>query len=206
MKYRNAYRHSEFHQLQLLLPGQLLDPVFPAHCLFFCGKPFVIHQLHRPFGPGIFGTCLAFIVRFHPPGKAVCPAGVECAVCTLHDVCIVHSSLLFCKKFLQCNAKCQYIFSNITPGYFFSCKTNIPSAAFLLCKDSHQHFFSSHPSILKQPAQFLYFTYNKDKAGWDSGCGFSHLLYYTFISYFCEYGIRLISYGSSSMTIITGFS
>ena len=36
--------------------------------------------------------------------------------------------------------------------------------------------------------------------------GFSHLLYYTFISYFCEYGIRLISYGSSSMTIITGFS
>lgn len=109
------YHHSELHQLQLLLPGQLLDPVLPAHGLLLCGKAFVIHQLHRPFGPGIFGACFAFIMGFHPPGKAVCPAGVERAVCTLHDVCIVHSSLLFCKKFMQYNAKCQYIFSNITP-------------------------------------------------------------------------------------------
>ena len=33
----------------------------------------------------------------------------------------------------------------------------------------------------------------KIKAGRDSGCGFSHLLYYTVISYFCEYGIHCIA-------------
>lgn len=104
------YHHSELHQLQLLLPGQLLDPVLPAHGLLLCGKAFVIHQLHRPFGPGIFGACFAFIMGFHPPGKAVCPAGVERAVCTLHDVCIVHVRFLFCKKFRQCNTS--------TPVYF----------------------------------------------------------------------------------------
>lgn len=66
--------------------------------------------------------------------------------------------------------------------------------SFLLCKDSHQQFSSSRPSILKQPAQFMYFTYiKKIKAGRDSGCGFSHLLYYTVISYFCEYGIHCIA-------------
>ena len=73
-------------ELQLLLPGQLLNPVLPAHGLFPCGKALIIHQLHRPFGPGIFGACFAFIMGFHPPGKAVCPAGVERAVTAAQDV------------------------------------------------------------------------------------------------------------------------
>ena len=112
-----------------------------------------------------------------------------------------HQSVKSYVRYL-CRAVHQYISGNIHTDRYRPARL----ISFLLCKDSHQHFFSSHPSILKQPAQFLYFTYNKDKAGWDSGCGFSHLLYYTVISYFCEYGIHLISYGSSSMAIITGFS
>ena len=103
LKQRTIYRPSKLHQFQLLLPGQLLDPVLPAHGLLLCGKAFVIHQLHRPFGPGIFGACFAFIMGFHPPGKTVCPPSVECAVRTLHDVCIIHISFPFCKKFRQCN-------------------------------------------------------------------------------------------------------
>ena len=76
--------------------------------------------------------------------------------------------------------------------FYVKTATNISSAAVLLYSSSR------HSSCISLTS--------KNKAGWDSGCGFSHLLYYTFISYFCEYGIRLISYGSSSMTIITGFS
>ena len=132
------------------------------------------YQLHRSLGPGVFSACLALIMSFHPPGKAVCPPSVKRAVCTLNDICIIHSGLLFCEIF------------------YVKTATNISSAAVLLYSSSR------HSSCISLTS--------KNKAGWDSGCGFSHLLYYTFISYFCEYGIRLISYGSSSMTIITGFS
>ena len=78
------------------------------------------------------------------------------------------------------------------PSFYVKTATSISSAAVLLSSSSR------HNSCISLTS--------KNKAGRDSGCGFSHLLYYTVISYFCEYGIHLISYGSSSMAIITGFS
>ena len=85
---------NNLHQFLFFLGGQLFDLPFSAHGLFFCGKTFVVDQFHRPPAFGVFGASAAVVV---PDSffQVVGPSGVQRAVPTFYNICVIHTSYMY---------------------------------------------------------------------------------------------------------------
>lgn len=88
-------RAPALYQRFLLLPGQLFDSNFTAHCRFLRVKYLVINQLHGAPAAGIFCT-FSQIVRRKPLFEIVCPPGIIRMITAFYYISIVvHFPKLF---------------------------------------------------------------------------------------------------------------
>lgn len=103
--FHNTSRKMDFsflkiNQLKLFLSGQLLNPVFPAHCLFLRGIRLTVYQPDRSFLARIFGSFFPGIMFFESFFQTICPPGIKTAISTFYHISkqVFHLSSLLCKE------------------------------------------------------------------------------------------------------------
>ena len=131
------------NQFQFLLPGQLLDGIFPSHSFFFCFISFIIDQLYRSFGFCIFSTGFLFIMCFYSLLNIGCPSCIQCSVSTFHYICVIHdllhpSSPVLCKGQPHKGSH-PYLYKKQPVLSWYSCITQIKQVGELPTADCHSH-------------------------------------------------------------------
>ena len=85
------------YQIELLLSCQSFDMIFSAHRFLLCFKFFIVNELDRSAGSGVFCRC-SRVVSGKAFFKIICPTAVKRIVGTSEDIGVVtHYLLVFYK-------------------------------------------------------------------------------------------------------------